>query len=730
MKLLRFWILPLFFKINLMKDKNILLKIADELGIEPWQVENTLALNNEGATVPFIARYRKEKTGGLTDEQILQLLKIFKRFTELEERRKTVLKSLEEQGVLTDELKQKVENVATLSLLEDIYLPFKPKRKTRGVKAVEKGLEPLAKMLMSETVRDENSAAAKFVNPKLGIETGEDALAGARDIIAEWIAETGWVRDYVRGQFQRNAVITAKAVKGKEEEGAKYQSWFDWHEKAAKAPAHRILAIFRGEKEGFLKVKIEPDLEYVTSELVRRLVRSLPGNAVNKTMAIKDSVKRILFPAMETELRAELKTRADESAVKVFAENLKQLLLAPPLGRKNVLAIDPGFRTGCKVVCLDKNGNLLHNETIYPHPPRNETAMAIKKIKSMVERYKIDAIAIGNGTAGRETDNFINRIRFDRELVSVMVNEDGASVYSASAIAREEFPQYDVTVRGAVSIGRRLQDPLAELVKIDPKSLGVGQYQHDVNEKLLKESLQTTVELCVNRVGVELNLASKELLTYVSGIGPSLAKNIVEYRKENGAFKNRNMLKKVKGLGQKAFQQAAGFLRIKDGDNPLDGSAVHPENYDLVYKMAEKTGLPVTELVNNKNIRKIVNAADFVTDEAGLPTVNDILDELEKPGRDPRKQLGYFSFDKNISNIEDVRPGMILPAVITNITDFGAFADLGIHQNGLIHKSQIAHEFVSNPAEYLSLGQQVTVKVLSVDTERKRISLSLKDVEK
>jgi uncharacterized protein len=701
-------------------------KIAHELGIDLWQVENTLALYNDGATVPFIARYRKEKTGGLTDENILQLLKIFKRLNELEERRNTVLNSMKEQGVLTGELEKLVKEAATLPALEDIYLPYKPKRKTRGVKAVERGLEPLAKMLMSENVESEEIAARKFVNPQHGVETTADALAGARDIIAEWIAETVWVRNFVRREFQRNALIVSKAVKGKEEEGAKYRSWFHWEEKAVKAAPHRILAIFRGENEGFLKVKIEPDIEYVTEELTRRLVRSSPANAENKSKAIKESVKRLLFPAMETELRNELKKRADENAVKVFAGNLEQLLLAPPLGRKNVLAIDPGFRTGCKVVCIDKNGNLLHNETIYPHPPKNEVAMAIKKIKSMVERYKIEAIAIGNGTAGRETDNFISRIRFDRELVAVMVNEDGASVYSASATAREEFPEYDITVMGAVSIGRRLQDPLAELVKIDPKSLGVGQYQHDVNGKLLKESLQTTVELCVNKVGVELNLASKELLTYVSGIGPSLAKNIVDYRMKNGAFKNREELKKVKGLGEKAFQQAAGFLRIKDGENPLDASAVHPENYKLVDMMSKKAGIPLKELINNKKVKSIIKASDFVSATVGLPTVNDILDELEKPGRDPRKRLEYFSFDKNIKTIEDLSEGMVLPAVVTNLTDFGAFVDLGIHVNGLIHKSQIADEYVLNPADYLSLGQHLSVKVISVDVERKRIGLSLK----
>ncbi len=700
-------------------------KISAQLNLAPWQVENTLSLHKEGATVPFIARYRKEKTGGLTDEQILELLKIHKQLTELEERRSTILKTLEEIGISDKNLLDKIKEADTLSRLEDLYLPYRPKRKTRGRIAVEKGLEPLAKMLMSERVRDAEEAARRFVNPEKGVDSLETALAGARDIMAEWIAENERIRNFVRNAYQRHAVITSTAAKGKEEEGDKYRSWFHWTEKAGKSAPHRILAIFRGEKEGFLKVKIAPDTDWLVNEVIRRTVRSAPELNEQKAAAAKDAVKRLLMPAMETELRAELKKRADEKAVAVFRKNLEQLLLSPPLGRKRVLAIDPGFRTGCKTVCLDAGGNLLHNETIYPHPPKNETAMSVKKIKALVERYKIEAIAIGNGTAGRETERFIANIRFDRPLVSVMVNEDGASVYSASQAARNEFPDYDVTVRGAVSIGRRLQDPLSELVKIDPKSLGVGQYQHDVNQTLLKESLKTTVELCVNRVGVELNLASTELLTYVSGIGPALAAKIVEYRKKNGAFKNRNELLKVPGLGAKAFEQSAGFLRIKGSENPLDAGAVHPEHYPVVEKMARKLNMNLPELLNNKKVRELINPEDFVTGEIGIPTISDILDELEKPGRDPRKTLDFFRFDQSIKTIEDLREGMVVPGIVTNITDFGAFVDIGIHENGLVHKSNIADTYVNHPSEFLALGQQVEVKILSVDIPRKRISLGM-----
>jgi uncharacterized protein len=584
-------------------------------------------------------------------------------------------------------------------------------------------------MIYSENLSDPESTARKFIDQTKDIHDTKDVLQGARDIIAEWISENSRAREIVREQFARHAVIVSKPVKGKETEpdSEKFKAYFDWEEKASKAPSHRILAMFRGEKAGILKLKISPEKGHAVERLSRFIMKGYGAAAEQKKSALEDSVKRLLFPSIETEYRNELKEKADEEAIRVFSENLKQLLLAPPLGQKNVLAIDPGFRTGCKVVCLDKNGNLKHNETIYPHPPQNKKGEAIKKIKSLVNAYHIEAIAIGNGTAGRETEDMIRRIRFDRDLTAVVVNENGASVYSASAVAREEFPDYDVTVRGAVSIGRRLMDPLSELVKIDPKSIGVGQYQHDVNQKLLQESLNKTVEICVNAVGVELNTASKELLTYVSGLGPILAKRIVEYRAEHGDFKTREALRKVKGLGNKAFQQAAGFLRIKNGENILDASAVHPESYHIVQKMAEKTGLKLDEMIGNKTVREKINPEELVTNDVGLPTINDILDELEKPGRDPRKRFKQFEFDKNIRTIEDLKEGMILNGIVTNITNFGAFIDLGIHENGLLHKSQIANEFVSDPADYLKLNQEVRVKVLNVDIPNKRISLSIKE---
>ncbi len=704
-------------------------EIAGRLNKEHWQVVNALSLMEEGATIPFIARYRKERTGGLTDVELLELEKLYRQFTQLQERKQAILKSLEEQGVLTEELKTKVESADTMAKAEDIYLPYKPKRKTRATIAKSKGLEPLAKMIYSENLSDPESTARKFIDPAKEIHDTEDALQGARDIIAEWISENSRAREIVREQFARHAVIVSKPVKGKETEpdSEKFKAYFDWEEKASKAPSHRILAMFRGEKAGILKLKISPEKGHAVERLSRFIMKGYGAAAELKKSALEDSVKRLLFPSIETEYRNELKEKADEEAIRVFSENLKQLLLAPPLGQKNVLAIDPGFRTGCKVVCLDKNGNLKHNETIYPHPPQNKKGEAIKKIKSLVNAYHIEAIAIGNGTAGRETEDMIRRIRFDRDLTAVVVNENGASVYSASAVAREEFPDYDVTVRGAVSIGRRLMDPLSELVKIDPKSIGVGQYQHDVNQKLLQESLNKTVEICVNAVGVELNTASKELLTYVSGLGPILAKRIVEYRAEHGDFKTREALRKVKGLGNKAFQQAAGFLRIKNGENILDASAVHPESYHIVQKMAEKTGLKLDEMIGNKTVREKINPEELVTNDVGLPTINDILDELEKPGRDPRKRFKQFEFDKNIRTIEDLKEGMILNGIVTNITNFGAFIDLGIHENGLLHKSQIANEFVSDPADYLKLNQEVRVKVLNVDIPNKRISLSIKE---
>lgn len=708
---------------------DFIVKIAHELSVQSWQVENTLELMKEGATVPFISRYRKEKTGGLEDVQIIEIEKLDKKYQQLAERKSAVLKSLEEQEVLTQELKEKIENAETLNEVEDIYLPYKPKRKTRATVAKAKGLEPLAKMIMSENLTNLLNVAQRFVSEKNDVLSVDDALAGARDIIAEWVSEKEVVRKRLRRQFERESTMKSAVVKGKEEEAEKYRNYFDWEEKAAKAPSHRVLAMLRGEDEGFLKLKLEPDLAEATEMVEKFFIKEKNEASEQKKLAVKDSVKRLLFPAMETELRAYLKQQADLTAIKVFSENLRQLLLSPPLGQKNVLAIDPGFRTGCKVVCLDKNGQLMNNDTIYPHPPQRETGMAMKKLKSLVNAYKIEAIAIGNGTAGRETEDLIKKMEFDREVVSVMVNENGASVYSASSVAREEFPDFDVTVRGAVSIGRRLMDPLAELVKIDPKSIGVGQYQHDVNQKQLQESLQSTVELCVNKVGVDLNTTSKELLTYVSGIGPSLAEKIIEHRKQNGNFAERKDLLQVKGLGEKAFQQSAGFLRIRNGANPLDGSAVHPENYNLVKKMIKATKLELNEVIGNKKVVALIKPEEFVTEEFGLPTLTDILSELEKPGRDPRNVLKMFEFDKRVSKIEDLQPGMLLPAIVSNLTAFGAFVDIGIHESGLIHKSQIANEFVSNPADYLKLNQQLTVKVLEVDVERKRIGLSLLGIE-
>lgn len=700
--------------------------IASTLKVEKWQIDNTLLLLEEGASIPFISRYRKERTGELTDVEIIEIDKLYNSLKKLSDRKAAIIASLEERDLLTSELSEKINKTESLNELEDIYLPYKPKRKTRASIAVSQGLEPLAKMIMSENLDNPNQTAHRFLSKEKGINTSEEALAGARDIIAEWINEKELVRRLLRRMFSQSAVITSKVVKAKLDDAYKYQSYHDYQENASRAAAHRVLAMFRGETEGFLKLKILPDAEEALSVLSSRLIRNNNEASLQKEIALKDSIKRLLFPSLENELRTELKQKADESSIRVFAENLRQLLLAPPLGQKSILAIDPGFKSGCKIVCLDRNGNLLANETIYPHPPQNQSALAMKKINSLVASYNIEAIAIGNGTAGRETEALIKKIRFNKDVIAVMVNENGASVYSASSIARKEFPDYDVTVRGSVSIGRRLMDPLAELVKIDPKSIGVGQYQHDVNQSLLAESLKTTVELCVNSVGVELNVASAELLKYVSGIGPMMAQNIVDYRTENGDFNKRSDLKKVKGLGNKAFEQSAGFLRIKKGANPLDASAVHPENYSLVNKMAAAIGSTSTELVGNKELIKKININDFVSSEVGLPTLKDIVKELEKPGRDPRSSHKIFEFDPDIKKISDLREGMIVPGQVTNITDFGAFVDIGIKENGLLHKSQIAEQFVRNPSEHLFINQQLKVKITSIDVERKRISLSLR----
>ncbi len=699
-------------------------RIADGLNISGWQVKNTIELFDDGATIPFISRYRKEATGSLDEVVIANIKDSYDKLKELDKRKATILKTIDEQGLLTAELKDKIENTWDANELEDIYLPYKPKRKTRAVKAREAGLEPLAKIVMKQFERDVYSRASAFLNET--VTTEDEALQGARDIIAEWINENAVARDIVRSVFQRTANIKSKIVKGKEEEGQKYKDYFEWSEPLKKCPSHRLLAMRRGEYEGIMKVSISADDETAIQRLERYFVKGNTESSDQVAMAVADAYKRLMSPSIETEFAASSKDKADTEAISVFAKNLRQLLLSPPLGQKRVLAIDPGYRTGCKVVCLDAQGNLLHNETIYPHPPQNERGKAAKKIDSLVDAYKIEAIAIGNGTASRETEAFIRKMRFNRDMQVFVVSEDGASVYSASKVAREEFPEYDVTVRGAVSIGRRLLDPLAELVKIDPKSIGVGQYQHDVDQNRLKASLDQVVESCVNLVGVNLNTASKHLLTYVSGLGPQLAQNIVDYRKENGDFRNRNELKKVPRLGAKTFEQSAGFLRIKDGTNPLDNTAVHPESYGIVEKMAKDLRCSVSELIEKEELRDRIDLNKYVTEKTGLPTLNDIMAELEKPGLDPRKIIKVFEFAQDVHTIDDLKPGMELPGIVTNITNFGAFVDVGVKQDGLVHISQMADRFISDPNDIVHLHQHVKVKVLEVDTARKRIQLSLK----
>lgn len=702
-------------------------RISGGMNLQVWQVFNTLNLMEGGATIPFMARYRKEMTGGLDEVLLASIRDKYEDLKELEKRRSFILSSLTDLQVLTPELEKDVTNASTLVELEDLYLPYKPKRRTKATIAREKGLEPLANLLMKQLPIDIEEKAEKFVDPAKSVSDINDALAGARDIIAEWISEDKTAREKMRNIFTREANIISKPVKGKELEGMNYQNYFEVNENLFKAPSHRVLAMFRGEEEGFLKLSIDPDENSPIQALKRLFIKANNEAAQQVDMALKDAYKRLLKPSIENELRQIVKEKADLEAIKVFSTNLRQLLLAPPLGQKMILAIDPGFRTGCKVVCLDRQGNLLHNETIYPHPPQNEVGPAVSKIKNLVSSYGIEVIAIGNGTAGRETENFIRRIPFDRPVVSIMVNESGASVYSASSVAREEFPEYDVTVRGAVSIGRRLMDPLAELVKIDPKSIGVGQYQHDVNQGELGKSLDDTVVNCVNLVGVELNTASKQLLSYVSGVGPALAENIVQYRKQNGGFRRREELLKVKRFGDKAFEQAAGFLRIRDAENPLDSSAVHPESYHIVEKMTKELNCSVKELIGNKEIKEKIKPEKFITDKAGLPTIIDIIEELAKPGRDPREGFDLFEFDRNVNSIEDLKPGMILNGIVTNITAFGAFVDIGVHQDGLVHVSQLANKFVRDPNEVVKLTQTVKVKVMEIDVARKRISLSIKD---
>lgn len=701
--------------------------IAKALQLPLPQVRNTIGLLESGATIPFISRYRKERTGGLNEVQITDVKNWLDKLTELKARKDTILNALEKQEKLTPELKARIESSWDSNEIEDIYLPYKPKRVTRAEMARKKGLEPLAKLIAAQKEPFLSGRVPAFVQGEVKDE--EEALSGARDIIAEWVNENERTRNQVRFAF-RQAVISAKVIKGKEEEGAKYRNYFQFEEKLSRCQSHRLLAVRRGEEEGILRVSIAPAADDACLESLYRQYKRNNGACWEQfQLAIDDAYKRLLKPSIESEFAKSSKQKADEEAIRVFADNLRQLLLAPPLGQKRVLGIDPGYRTGCKVVCLDAQGNLLHNETIYPHPPKNERKKAEIKIQHLVEAYNIDAISIGNGTASRETEEFITNIRYTRPVKVFVVSEDGASVYSASAVARAEFPEYDVTVRGAVSIGRRLMDPLAELVKIDPKSIGVGQYQHAVDQALLKKSLDQTVESCVNLVGVNVNTASKELLTYISGLGPVLAQNIVQYRAENGPFVCRKDLKKVPRLGEKAFEQCAGFLRIPNGSNPLDNSAVHPESYPVVEKMAADLHCTVGELMKRKELKQQIRLEQYQTDQIGMPTLQDIMKELDKPGRDPRSEIQEFSFNPDIHTIDDLREGMVLPGIVTNITNFGCFVDVGIKENGLVHISELADRFVSNPADVVSIHQHVQVRVLSIDTTRKRVQLSMKGIE-
>lgn len=712
---------------------NLLNYITSQTQLPPKSVENTVKLLNEDCTIPFISRYRKELTGNLDEVQIGEIVKFKEQFEALEKRKTAILKSLEEQEVLSAELRQKIEKATDLIALEDLYLPYKKKRKTKADTARENGLEPLAKIIMAQTRNisssEISSLASKYINGEIHSE--EEALEGARHIIAEWINERTDIRNMLRNQLERFATISTKVVKKYEEDekAQKFRDYFDWNEALNKIPSHRLLAILRATSEGFIRQKIEIDDEKALYKIEERIIKSNDAASKQIKLAIEDSYKRLLFPALSNEILTAAKEKADETAINVFAKNLKQLLLGSPLGEKRVLAIDSGFRTGCKVVCLDAQGNLQHNETIFPHPPKNDTSTAMKKISSLADAHKIEAIAIGNGTASRETEQFIKRIQFKNAMQVFVVSEAGASIYSASKIARDEFPNYDVTVRGAVSIGRRLQDPLAELVKIDAKSIGVGQYQHDVDQTKLKSSLDTSVELCVNAVGVNINTASVPLLSYVSGIGPKLAENIVNYREENGAFNSREEIKNVPRLGGKAFEQAAGFLRIKNGENPLDDSSVHPESYKVVSKMAKDENVKISELIGNKALLQKINLEKYISDKIGLPTLKDIIKELEKPGLDIREEAKVFTFNQNIKTINDLREGQLLPGIVNNITNFGCFVDIGIKESGLIHVSNLSDSFVKDVNEHVHLHQQIVVKVLDVDVERKRIQLKLHQLD-
>ena len=698
--------------------------IATQLNIPTEAVKKTVALLSEGSTVPFISRYRKEATGGMDEMQIEAIKKEYLALQELIKRKASILKAIEEQGRLTEVLKKAIDNTYSATELEDLYLPFKQKRKTKAEIARKNGLEKLATIIFEQRQSNIETIAKEYINAN--VTSVEEAISGAQDIIAEWINENVQARNSIRKEFENNAVITSKLVKSKAEEAEKFKDYFDFEERLNKCKSHRLLAIRRGENEGFLKVSIHASEERCLEQLNRIFVKN--KNLPYVAEAMKDAYKRLLAPSIENEFAAQSKEVADKEAINVFSENLRQLLLGAPLGKKRILAIDPGFKSGCKVVCLDEKGDLLHNENIFPHAPQNERTQAMKKISSLIDAYKIEAIAIGNGTAGRETESLIRSMRFQKEVEVYIVSEAGASVYSASQVARDEFPQYDVTVRGSVSIGRRLMDPLSELVKIEPKSIGVGQYQHDVDQKMLQQSLDAVVESCVNKVGVDLNTASKHLLTYVSGLGEQLAQNVVDYRKEHGVFKNRNELKKVPRMGAKAFEQCAGFLRIKDGENPLDNSAVHPESYDIVNKIAKDLNTTIGELIQNNEKIEQINLSKYVNQERGEETLKDIKAELLKPGLDPRKKAKMFEFAKGVNKISDLQKDLVLPGIITNITNFGAFVDIGVKQDGLIHISNLANEYISNPADYVQLHQHVKVKVLEVDEARKRIGLSMKDV--
>jgi protein Tex len=700
--------------------------ISSELNLAEKQVLGTLNLLDGGATIPFIARYRKEMTGNLNEVDIAAIRDRILQLRELDKRKEAVLRSVSEQGKLTPELEAKIREAASMAVLEDIYLPYRPKRKTRASIAREKGLEPLALRIFNQENFDPEEEAQKFTNEENDLPTVKEALSGARDIIAEWINEDEKARSAMRNLYNRESLVKSQVLAGKEEEAVKYRDYYDWQEPLAKIPAHRLLAILRGENEILLLVSVEPPQESALELLERLFVKADNPAAAQVRLAIKDGYKRLLGPSMQTEARMQAKRKADAEAIRIFAENVRQLLMAPPLGQKNVMAIDPGFRTGCKVVCLGQQGDLLHNETIYPHHGRKEAAEAAAKIQNKAEAYKIEAIAIGNGTASRETEAFIKNIRFENKPLVVMVNESGASVYSASAAAREEFPEYDVTVRGAVSIGRRLMDPLAELVKIDPKSIGVGQYQHDVDQNDLKNALNDIVESCVNAVGVEVNTASRQLLTYVSGLGVQLAENLIEYRKVNGPFRSREELKKVPRMGEKTFEQCAGFLRIRRGNNPLDNTAVHPESYSVIERMISDLDCSVENLLKDASLRKRIDLKKYISDSVGLPTLNDIISEIEKPGRDPREKFEAFAFASDVSGIQDLRIGMSLPGIVTNITAFGAFVDIGVHQDGLVHISQMADRFIKDPNEVVKLQQKVNVTVIDIDIPRKRIQLSMK----